>query len=179
MTNLTFFHRTFILPACVLLLLAGAAALPLFAADAQKLDESGWVLPDANLGSGWHVRIKDACAQAAKENKPILILFTGPDWSSSCKRMESSIIRSKEFASTVLPSVVGLYVRHFVDGAAPDEQIDANHSLRKSLNAPPVYPCTILIASDGKKILGTLPGLPEKKAYLQWIVEQTGIETAK
>ena len=171
-------HSIFSLTGILLLLLAAATALP--AADKNaKTDESGWILPDAGFGDGWHLRLKDARAEAAKDNKPILILFSGPDWSSSSKKIESSVIRSREFTEFIRPSIVGLYIRYFVDGSAPDEQIEANHALRKSLCVEPVYPCSVLIASDGKKILGVLPGLPDKKVYLEWIAGLTGIKLPK
>ena len=150
---------------CVLLLLVSAG---LRAADPEpKTDDSGWILPGTNLGTGWHLRLKDARAEAAKDGKPILILFSGPDWSSASKRLESNVFRSKEYTASVRPAVVGLYVQHFVNTAAPEEQVSANLSLRKALGVPTVYPCTVVVSSDGKKILGTIPGAPDKKEYLQ------------
>ena len=167
-----------ILTACMAFLLGGIPVLSAAEA-AKKTDDAGWILPDSALGDNWHLRLKDARAEAAKDDKPILILFTGPDWSSASKKMESSIIRSKEFTTSIRPAVVGLYIRHFVDSDAPDAQLEANSSLRKALNVPQVYPCTVLLGSDGKKILGILPGLPEKKAYLEWIAGLTGIKLDK
>lgn len=146
------------------------------AESAPKTDESGWVLPGANAGTGWHIRIKDARAQAAKENKPILIVFSGPDWSSNSKKFESSVLKSREFAASVRPAVVGLYIQHFVNVSAPAEQVSANQSLRKALSVPAVYPCTVILASDGKKILGTIQGVSDRKSYLQQISKLTGIE---
>ena len=162
----------------MIVLLGGTAVLPA-AETAKKTDESGWILPDSALGGNWHLRLKDARAEAAKDDKPILILFTGPDWSSASKKMESSIIRSKEFTTSIRQAVVGLYIRHFVDSDAPEAQLEANSSLRKALNVPQVYPCTVLLGSDGKKILGILPGLPEKKAYIEWIAGLAGIKLDK
>ena len=158
-----------------------SVAAGLRAADpAPKTDESGWILPDAKTaGTGWHLRLKDARAEAAKDGKPILILFTGPDWSSASKKFESSILRSKEYAASIRPAVVGLYVQHFVKTDAPEEQVSANQSLRKSLSVPAVYPCTVVLASDGKKILGIIPGVPDKKDYLQQVSNLTGIKLAE
>jgi hypothetical protein len=157
---------------CAVLLSASA----LRAADpAPKTDESGWILPGANAGTGWHLRLKDARAEAAKDEKPILIVFSGPDWSSGSKRFESSILKSKEFTTSVRPAVVGLYIQHFVTVAAPEAQVDSNQSLRKALAVPPVYPCTVILASDGKKILGVIPGAPKKKAYLRQVAKLAGI----
>ena len=163
---------------CAVLFSVSAALL---AADpAPKADESGWILPEEkNAGTGWHIRLKDARAEAAKDDKPILILFTGPDWSSASKKFESSVIRSKEYAASIRPAVVGLYVQHFVKADAPEEQVSANQSLRKSLSVPTVYPCTVILASDGKKILGIIPGAPDKKDYLREISKLTGIKLAE
>ena len=153
----------------------------LSAADpAPQTDDSGWILPDTKTaGTGWHVRLKDARAEAAKHGKPILILFTGPDWSSASKKFESSILRSKEYTSLIRPAVVGLYIQHFVKTDAPEEQVSTNQSLRKSLSVPAIYPCTVILASDGKKVLGTIPGVPDKKDYLQEISKLTGIKLAE
>lgn len=158
---------------CAVLLLSVSV---LHAADpAPKTDESGWILPGANVGTGWHLRLKDARAEAAKDGKPILIVFSGPDWSSGSKKFESSVLKSKEFTSSVRPAVVGLYIQHFVDVTAPEAQVDSNQSLRKALAVPPVYPCTLILASDGKKILGIIPGAPERKSYLRQVARLAGI----
>lgn len=168
------FFRFLSFACCTVLLLASAG---LRAADsAPKTDDSGWILPGTNLGTGWHLRLKDARAEAAKDGKPILILFSGPDWSSASSRFESNVFRSKEYDASVRPAVVGLYVQHFVKTAAPEEQVSANQSLRKALGVPVVYPCTVVLSSDGKKVLGTIPGALEKKAYLQQISKLTGIK---
>ena len=141
----------------------------------QKTDESGWVLPGANAGTGWSIRLKDARVEAAKDGKPILIVFSGPDWSSGSKKFESSILKSREFTSLVRPAVAALYIQHFVNVAAPEEQVASNLSLRKALAVPPVYPCTVILASDGKKILGIIQGAPEKSAYIRQVARLAGI----
>ena len=160
-----------------LLVCSGALLVPaaLRAADAaQKTDDDGWILPGVNAGTGWHLRLKDARAEAAKDGKPILILFIGPDWSSASKKFESSVLRSKEYAA-IRSAVVGLYIQHFVKTDAPEEQVSANQSLRKALSVPAVYPCTVILASDGKKILGMIPGFSDRKTYLEQVSKVAGI----
>ena len=165
----------------LLFLFVGSAVLlslpaGLQAADpAPKTDDAGWILPGANAGTGWHIRLKDARTEAAKDGKPILVLFIGPDWSSASKRFESSVLRSKEFTSALRPALVCLYVQHFVNTNAPEEQVSANQSLRKALSVPSVYPCTVILASDGKKVLGMIPGALEKKAYIEQVSGLAGI----
>lgn len=168
--------RPFILSCAICVLTFAFSALLPAADPAPKTDESGWVLPGANVGTGWHLRLKDARTEASKENKPILIVFSGPDWSSASKKFESSVLKSKEFSSSIRPAVVGLYIQHFVNTSAPEEQVSSNQSLRKALAVPAVYPCTVILASDGKKILGIIPGAPDKKDFIRQIGKLTGIE---
>ena len=172
-----FFRLLPVLLAGVVLLFASTGLRG--AEPASKTDDAGWIQPGTNAGTGWHLRLKDARAEAAKEDKPILILFTGPDWSSASKRFESTILKSKEYAALVRPAVVGLYIQHFVKTDAPEEQVSTNQSLRKSLSVPAVYPYTVILASDGKKILGVIPGVPDKKEYLQQISKLTGIKLSE
>ena len=149
----------------------------LTAADkSQKTDESGWVLPGANVGADWFVHLKDARAQATKENKPILIVFSGPDWSSASKKFESSVLKSKEFSASIRPAAACLYIQHFINVSAPEDQISTNLALRKALNVPAVYPCTVILASDGKTLLGIIQGAPDKKVYLQQVSKLAGIK---
>ena len=167
--------RSILLSVAVCAALTSGAALLRAADTAPKTDDSGWILPAANIGT-WHLRLKDARAEAVKEGKPVIIVFSGPDWSSASKKFESNVLRSREFATSIRPAVAGLYIQHFVNTSAPEEQVSANQSLRKALNVPTVYPCTVVLASDGKKILGIIPGALDKKAYLQQISKLTGID---
>ena len=169
-----FFRFLLCTTACCAVLLCASAGL--HAADpAPKTDDAGWILPGANVGTGWHLRLKDARAEAAKDGKPILIVFSGPDWSSASKKFESSVLHSKEYSASIQPAVAGLYIQHFVNANAPEEQVSANQSLRKALGVPAVYPCTVVLASDGKKLLGMIPGAPDKKEYLRQISKLAGI----
>ena len=170
---LSFRHIFLSVAVCAALSFAPAA---LSAAEpAAKTDDSGWILPDASAGTGWHIRLKDARAEAAKDNKPILIVFSGPDWSSTSKKFENSVLKSKEYSTSLRSAVVGLYVQHFVNVAAPEEQVSANQSLRKALAVPAIFPCTVILASDGKKILGIIPGAMEKKEYIRQVSRLAGI----
>ena len=184
---MTFFFRHLFPVAALCAVLSFPLSAVRAADSAPKTDGSGWILPDLSSGSkttdwSWYLRLNDARAEAVKDNKPILIVFSGPDWSSRSKSFESSILKSKEFASLVRPAVVGLYIQHFVKTTAPEEQVEANQSLRKALAVPQVYPCTVVLASDGKTILGIIQGVPgttvrvDKMAYLRQVAQLIGVK---
>ena len=50
--------------------------------------------------------------KAAKENKHILLLFTGSDWCNPCKQLESEILETKIFADYAKKYFVGAHVSH-------------------------------------------------------------------
>jgi len=47
----------------------------------------------------WLTDLDAAKAQAAKENKPVLVDFTGSDWCPPCKALHKNVFESSEFAA--------------------------------------------------------------------------------
>jgi protein disulfide-isomerase len=45
----------------------------------------------------WETNLEQAVAQAKKENKAVLVNFTGSDWCIWCKRLNSEVFSQKEF----------------------------------------------------------------------------------
>ena len=45
----------------------------------------------------WETNLEQAVAQAKKENKAVLVNFTGSDWCIWCKRLSSEVFSQKEF----------------------------------------------------------------------------------
>ena len=45
----------------------------------------------------WKENLEQAVAQAKKENKAVLVNFTGSDWCIWCKRLNSEVFKQKEF----------------------------------------------------------------------------------
>ena len=45
----------------------------------------------------WETNLEQAIAQAKKENKAVLVNFTGSDWCIWCKRLSSEVFSQKEF----------------------------------------------------------------------------------
>jgi len=45
----------------------------------------------------WKTNLEQAVAQAKKENKAVLVNFTGSDWCIWCKRLNSEVFSQKEF----------------------------------------------------------------------------------
>jgi len=45
----------------------------------------------------WETNLEQAVAQAKKENKAVLVNFTGSDWCIWCKRLNSEVFSQKDF----------------------------------------------------------------------------------
>ena len=48
-------------------------------------------------GLNWENNLENAIQQAKKENKAVLVNFTGSDWCSWCKRLSAEVFQQKEF----------------------------------------------------------------------------------
>ncbi len=49
------------------------------------------------VGPGWQLNYRSARAQAAAENKDLILLFTGSDWIDICKRLDTEILNTETF----------------------------------------------------------------------------------
>ncbi len=54
----------------------------------------------------WKTDLPQALAQAAQEEKKVLILFTASDWCSPCKELEKHVLSTPEFAQYVQESLI-------------------------------------------------------------------------
>lgn len=51
----------------------------------------------ASYSLNWHTDLKEALALAKKENKVVLINFTGSDWCQWCKRLSDEVFSKNKF----------------------------------------------------------------------------------
>ncbi len=58
-------------------------------------------LASAHAAEGWVSDLEAAKAQAKKENKTLLIKFTGSDWCPPCIAIEKAVFSKKEFVAQV------------------------------------------------------------------------------
>ncbi len=54
----------------------------------------------------WHTDVKEAIAISTKENKPMLLFFTGSDWCGWCIRLQKEVLHTPEFKSWAKDKVV-------------------------------------------------------------------------
>lgn len=124
--------------------------------DAQKLN--------------WHIDINEAIETATKENKALMLFFTGSDWCGWCKRLQSEVFRTSDFK--VWSEDIVLVELDFPKRIPQDEQTKAQNQQLKSMFQVRGYPAVFFVApekmKDGRTNLkslgrtGYVKGGPEK-----------------
>lgn len=121
------------------------------------------VFPLTALGaSSWLTDFPAAQAQARKENKLIVVNFTGSDWCGWCKKLQKDVFTTKEFEAYAKASLVLVEV-DFPDKKPQTQELkSANEALQKKYRAEG-YPTILVLNKDGKEVwrqVGYLAGGP-------------------
>ena len=110
----------------------------------------------------WVTDLPVAQAQAKKENKLVLMNFTGSDWCGWCKKLQKEVFSTKEFEQYAKDNVVLVEI-DFPDKKPQSQQLKAaNEALQTKFNAEG-YPTIVVLNKDGKEVWrqgGYLPGGP-------------------
>jgi len=128
------------------------AALAVSAADSDKKG-----------GLEWFTDLPTAQAKAKKEDKTVLLDFTGSDWCPPCIRLKKEVLSKSEFAEYAQRNLVLVEVdfpRHKKLSAA---QQKANDALAEKYNPEGSVPTIVLLDKDGKLLgkTGYMPGGPK------------------
>jgi thioredoxin-related protein len=54
----------------------------------------------------WYTDVNEASAIAKKENKPMMLFFTGSDWCGWCVRLQNEVFRTPEFEAWAKENVI-------------------------------------------------------------------------
>ena len=119
-------------------------------------------------GLTWENNLEKAIAQAKKENKAVLVNFTGSDWCIWCKRLSSEVFQQKEFKEYADKSLVLVMLDFPRDKQQTPETQNYNRNLAQKYGIQG-FPTILIFNSQGKMVAqtGYQPGGPEK--YVQHI----------
>jgi protein disulfide-isomerase len=123
-------------------------------------------------GLNWENNLETAIQQAKKENKAVLVNFTGSDWCIWCKRLSSEVFQQEAFKNYADESLV-LVMLDFprsIEQSAETQSYNRNLAQKYGIQG---FPTILIFDGDGKLVgqTGYLPGGPEKyveniKSYL-------------
>ncbi|HEV8542849.1 MAG TPA: thioredoxin family protein [Verrucomicrobiae bacterium] len=102
----------------------------------------------------WLTKLDEAKAQAQKEDKAVLLDFTGSDWCPPCMKLKKTVFNSSEFEKFAEKHLVLVEV-DFPRGKKlkdlSEEQQTANKGLAQQFDVD-AFPTVILLDVNGKKL---------------------------
>ncbi len=96
---------------------------------------------------GWSEDLAKALEQAKKENKPVLVEFTGSDWCPPCKMMRKEVFSKTEFVDAASKK----FILVEIDMPRGDKEVaEKNQPLVEKYKVDG-YPTVLLLDSAGKE----------------------------
>lgn len=102
----------------------------------------------------WKTNIEDAKVTAVKENKNILLVFSGSDWCAPCIKLDKVVWKSEAFKDYADKKLV-LLRADFPNKRAnqlPVEVAERNKKLSEKYNKEGNFPLVVLLDKSGKVI---------------------------
>ena len=102
----------------------------------------------------WTTNFDDAKAKAEKENKNILLVFSGSDWCGPCMKLDKVVWQSADFQMEANKSWV-IYKADFPKKKANQlspELTESNNKLAEKYNKNGSFPLVVLLDKKGKII---------------------------
>jgi thioredoxin-related protein len=112
--------------------------------------------------STWLTSVPDAQAQAKKENKLVLLNFTGSDWCSWCKKLDEEVFSKQEFSDYAKSNLVLVTVDFPNQIKLPADLVKANNALKDKYKITG-YPTLVVLKPDGTTVwtqVGYMSGGP-------------------
>lgn len=103
--------------------------------------------------------------EAVKENKMILIHFTGSDWCASCKAFQKETMDQEEVASIIRSGFVYYKSDYTMRTKMSDEQQQRHDYLMEQLNYEGIYPLVVVCDKDFRP----LKSIQRTKSYKEFI----------
>jgi thioredoxin-related protein len=89
---------------------------------------------------------------AQKENKQILVILTGSEWCTPCKKMDKNVINNPEFEKYVEKNLVVFLIDLPGGGLVLDSEVYQDYVKFRDKYQSNALPSLILTQNDGEKI---------------------------
>ena len=125
-------------------------------------------------GDSWMTDFEAARKQAAEEEKPILIDFSGSDWCGWCIKLDKEVFSKKAFKSYAEENLV-LFLADFPrQKELPEETVEQNRKLAEQYGVRG-FPTILLVDAEGEVLArtGYRRGGPDKYVeHLKKLIDQ-------
>jgi len=129
-------------------------------------------------GADWETNFEKAQERSKKENKPMLLDFTGSDWCGWCVKLNKEVFSKKEFTDFAKDKLVLVEIDFPSKKKLSKELRRQNDELQEKYNVKG-YPTIILVSPEGKIIgqTGYKEGGPKK--YIEHLEKMLSGKTEK
>jgi protein disulfide-isomerase len=121
------------------------------------------------FAGGWSDDYKASLATAAKENKKVLLDFTGSDWCGWCIRLKRETFDQPAFKEYADKNLVLVEI-DFPQGKSQSPEVKKQNDLLQQQYHVDGFPTLVLLSPEGKVIKqqsGYIPGGP--KGFIEWL----------
>jgi thioredoxin-related protein len=121
------------------------------------------------MANGWVTDYNAALATAAKENKKVLLDFTGSDWCGWCIKLKKETFDQPAFKEYADKNLVTVEI-DFPQRKTLDAQLQKQNSALQEQYQVQGFPTLVLLDPQGKVIKqqsGYIPGGP--KGFVEWV----------
>jgi protein disulfide-isomerase len=102
----------------------------------------------------WNSNLEKAIELAKKENKAVLVNFTGSDWCIWCKRLSSEVFQQKEFEAYAKDNLV-LVVLDFPKSIEQTQETKAYNNMLAQKYGIQGFPTILIFNNQGKMVAQT------------------------
>ena len=127
------------------------------------------LLATTAFAGGWGDNYKAALATAAKENKKVLLDFTGSDWCGWCIRLKKETFDQPSFKEYADKNLILVEVDFPQGKTLAPEVKKQNDNLQEQYQVQG-FPTLVLLSPEGKLLKqqsGYIPGGP--KGFMDWV----------
>ncbi len=115
-----------------------------------------FLVPLWGFSQGWESNFDVALSKAAKEDKPLVLVFSGSDWCAPCIKLDRTIWQSDVFRDYATQNYV-LYKADFPrkkKNQLHPEILGKNKELAAEFNSKGYFPL-VLVLDENSNVLGT------------------------
>ena len=129
-----------------------SAIIPLFVLTSPVHAKPSAKSPNKVADAKWFTDFKEAKKQAAKEERPIFLFFTGSDWCPPCKVIKAEIFSTELFKNAVKDKWVLVEVDLPNDESKIEAEILEQNKLLQGYFEITSFPTVLALNSDGKPL---------------------------
>ena len=121
-----------------------------------------------HASDSWGTDYKAALEKASKENKSVLLDFTGSDWCPWCKKLQKDVFSQDAFKEYAKKKLVLVEV-DFPRGKEQSEELKAQNQALQAQYHVQGYPTLILLDPQGKILKQYTGSFDAPSAFISWV----------